>query len=97
MDICTYILFSKILNRFYIGACQKSLSERIQKHKSHFYQGKHFTNSADDWELYLAIQLTSYAHAIRLERKIKDMKSSNYIRNLKKYPELIEKIILETS
>jgi putative endonuclease len=96
MDICTYILFSQSLNRFYIGACQESLLERIDKHNTHFYSGKHFTSAAKDWELFLKIHTESYPHAIRLERKIKSMKSSKYIFNLKKYPELIVKIFEET-
>ncbi|MCP9769307.1 GIY-YIG nuclease family protein, partial [Lacihabitans sp. LS3-19] len=49
-----------------------------------------------DWNLFLKIPTDNYAHAIRLERKIKSMKSSKYISNLKKYPDLITKILEET-
>jgi len=45
---------------------------------------------------FLNIPVHDYAHAIRIERKIKSMKSSRYIRNLKKYPELVEKIVQNT-
>jgi putative endonuclease len=38
-----------------------------------------------------------YAHAIRMERKIKSMKSKAFIQNLKKYPELRQKTIDTTS
>jgi putative endonuclease len=46
--------------------------------------------------LYLLIHAVDNAHAIRLERKIKSMKSSKYIRNLKQYPEMLERIMNET-
>ena len=95
-DICCYILYSKKLSRFYIGACQDSLEDRIKKHNDHTYGNHRFTAAANDWSLFLRIGVMDYAHAIRLERKIKTMKSSKYIQNLKKYPELIQKILLET-
>lgn len=96
-DICCYILFSKSLGKFYTGACQDSLLDRIVKHNNHFY-GKHcFTAAASDWELFLKIDVEDYAHAIRLERKIKSMKSRVYIQDLLKYPELIQKIVAETA
>jgi putative endonuclease len=44
----------------------------------------------------LKFETKDYAHALRLERKIKSMKSSKYIQNLANYPELTEKIISET-
>jgi putative endonuclease len=96
MDICTYILFSKKLNRFYIGACQESLFQRIDKHNTHFYKGKHFTDAAEDWDFFLKIPTQAYTHALRLERKIKSMKSIKYIDNLNKYPEMVVRIIEET-
>ena len=92
-DICCYILYSETLGKFYTGACQKSLEERIVKHNTHFYGKKHFTASATDWQLFLRIDCNDYSHALRVERKIKSMKSSIYIQNLKKYPELVQKIV----
>lgn len=96
MDICCYILFSPKLKRFYTGACQENLIERIKKHNEHTYGKDKYTSVTDDWELFLKVDVTNYAHAIRLERKIKTMKSSKFIRNLAKYNELVEKIKLET-
>jgi putative endonuclease len=86
------LLWSDQLQRFYIGACQNSLQERIEKHNSGFYQRHHFTKNASDWRLFLKIEALDYAHAIRIERRIKQMKSSVYIRNLVNYPELIEEL-----
>ena len=95
-DICCYILFSQNLNKFYVGACQDSLDSRIQKHNNHEYGIHRFTSTANDWVLFLKIDVADYSHAIRLERKIKAMKSRKYIVNLQKYPEIILKIIEET-
>ncbi len=92
-----YILHSNALGKFYVGATHASVDKRIKKHNEHTY-GKHrFTATANDWELFLNIPVNNYAHAVRIERKIKSMKSSRYIRNLKKYHELVEKIIQNTN
>ena len=70
---------------------------RIEKHNRGTY-GKHrFTATAGDWELFIKIPANDYPHAIRIERLIKSMKSKKYIENLKKYPELVEKILMRTS
>jgi len=91
-----YILFSDKLNKFYVGATQEDVSKRIEKHNQSSY-GKHrFTAVADDWKLFLFIPASDYAHAIRLERKIKSMKSVKYIQNLIMYPELLNKLVSST-
>ena len=96
MRASCYILYSEKLNRFYIGATTEIVDERLIKHNNAIY-GKHrFTAKAEDWKVYMSIEIDDFAHAIRLERKIKSMKSSNYIRNLKTYPGLVAKIIEET-
>ncbi len=81
-DFCCYILYSESLDKFYIGACQDSLEERIRKHNEHAYGNHRFTAAANDWELFLKIEADSFLHAVRLERKIKSMKSVNSRRNL---------------
>ncbi len=95
MPYC-YILHSDKLDKFYTGACNGSLESRIEKHNNHSYGNHRFTATADDWQLYISIETTNYSHAIRLENKIKLMKSSKYIRNLKEYPDLVNKIYNET-
>ena len=92
----TYILFSKKLNKFYIGATQESIEERINKHNTKSYGVHHFTAKAEDWSLFLSFETEDFKHAFRLENKIKKMKSKVYIQNLVKYPELRIKIINET-
>ncbi|HEY5592570.1 MAG TPA: GIY-YIG nuclease family protein [Paludibacter sp.] len=91
-----YIIFSDKLNKFYIGATQEDISLRIEKHNQSAYGNHRFTALADDWKLFLFLSTNDYAHAIRLERKIKSMKSVQYIKNLIKFPELLEKLISST-
>jgi putative endonuclease len=95
-DICCYIIYSERLQKFYTGLCQELLVERINKHNNHDYGLNSYTSAANDWQLVLKIEVETVSHARRLELKIKSMKSSVYIRNLIKYPEMIEKIIQET-
>ena len=97
MDSHCYILFSETLQKFYVGASHEAIGQRVEKHNKHSY-GKHrFTAAATDWNLFIEIQALDFAHAVRMERKIKSMKSSKYIGNLKKYPELVDKLKLQTS
>ena len=97
MSACCYIIFSETLNRFYVGATQDELIKRIQKHNDHSYGNHRYTAAASDWKLVLQIPALDYSHAIRMERKIKSMKSSKYIQNLSIYPELLEKLLQTTS
>ncbi len=91
-----YILFSETLNKFYVGATQDDVDSRIVKHNNSTYGTSRYTSVAKDWKLFLFIAVTDYTHAIRIERKIKSMKSSKYIHNLVKYPELIENLLSST-
>ena len=91
MNSC-YIIFSKKLNRFYIGVCHDDLEERIKKHNEHSYGLNKFTAKADDWELFLKIDCIDFKQAVKIEKHIKSMKSSRYIKNLAQYPEMIEKL-----
>lgn len=95
-EICAYILYSVKLDKYYIGASQDELQKRIDNHNTGFYGSKTFISNANDWVLYLKIETQDYAHAIRIERKIKSMKSRVYIENLKKYSELVEKVFNNT-
>ena len=96
MDICCYIIYSKQIDRFYIGVTQDSVIRRIDFHNSAKFGNNKFTAKTNDWELFLKIEVTSIQYALKIERKIKSMKSRIYIHNLSKYPELITKIKSET-
>jgi putative endonuclease len=86
-----YILHSGKLNRFYIGSCD-SLEYRIDQHLNKEFV-KSFTTNAEDWILFFYKDELEYKQARLIEQHIKDMKSKVYIQNLKKYPELIEKLM----
>ncbi len=92
MNHFVYILFSKSLNKFYIGESSFP-GQRVKEHNDGKY-GKSFTKQVNDWEIYLLIELENRNRALIIERKIKSMKSSKYIENLKKYPEIMEKLII---
>jgi putative endonuclease len=92
----TYILYSSSLDKYYVGACHKDLDKRIENHNNVRYGTKSFTHHSKDWELVLSFYCDDYSHAIRLERKIKSMKSKVYVKNLLKHTELREKIFQQT-
>ena len=94
---CCYIIYSSKFDKFYIGVTHFDFDLRLESHNLHKYGSKSFTFIADDWELFLKIDVFTFEHAVRIERKIKSMKSKTFIQNLKKYPELIEKIIKNTT
>ncbi len=85
-----YILYSKSIERFYTGSCF-DLLDRLEQHKNKVYE-KSFTAKADDWELFFSIDGLAYKQARAIEAHIKKMKKNIYIQNLKKYPEMLEKL-----
>ena len=87
MHFC-YIIHSKNLDKFYVGETS-DFEQRIKFHNSGFSE---FTSKANDWQIYLLISCKNREIARKLEKHIKSMKSKNYIRNLTKYPEIIEKL-----
>ena len=86
-----YILYSAKIDNFYIGSCL-DLDKRLKEHINHNFD-KGFTNRAKDWHLYFVIKNLSYKQARKIEKHIKKMKSRVYINNLKKYPEISERLI----
>ncbi|MCC6447567.1 MAG: GIY-YIG nuclease family protein [Chitinophagaceae bacterium] len=89
-----YILYSKTLNKFYVGSC-KEFDIQLSQHLEKVNDGA-YTSAADDWVVFLKLDDLSYEKARKIESKIKKMKSKKYILNLSKYPELLEKLIKET-
>ena len=92
MKYYCYILFSTTLQKFYTGATANSVEGRLELHLNDFYGNNKFTHSAKDWTIFLEIPCSSYKQAMDIEKHIKKMKSSKYIQNLKKYPDLILKL-----
>jgi len=88
---CVYILHSNSLDKYYVGSCL-DLELRLKDHLSKkFTDG--FTSKTNDWILYYSVSNLEYGQARKVEAHIKKMKSKKYIENLKKYPELSEKIV----
>jgi putative endonuclease len=85
-----YILYSQLLNRYYVGSC-KELDARIHDHLFKYFPDA-YTAKATDWILFFTINDLSYSQARKIEIHIKKMRTHRYIQSLKKYPELVAKI-----
>ncbi|MHC0446781.1 GIY-YIG nuclease family protein [Flavobacterium sp. 3-218] len=82
----TYILYSAILDKYYIGSCQ-DITKRLQDHLN---SRSKFTKVAKDWELKHYETFETRSDAMKRELQIKKMKSRKYIENLiqkKEYPD----------
>ena len=86
-----YILYSSTASLYYVGST-KDLDQRIEYHDN-----KEFTNSFtakyEDWELFYSIDDLEIGVAQKIESHIKRMKSTKYYENLKKYPEISQRLI----
>ena len=94
--IACYILYSVILDKYYVGFTQESVISRLEKHNNSFYD-EAFTTITNDWIVYLVIACEDISQAIKIERHIKKMKSKTYIENLLIYPEMQERLLLKFS
>ena len=90
-----YILYSKALDRYYIGQTM-DINNRIEEHNSEKYDDS-YTKRACDWRLYFSILCQNRTEAIKIEHHIKKMHSRVFLENLKRYPEISEKIIAKYS
>ncbi|RFC53177.1 GIY-YIG nuclease family protein [Brumimicrobium aurantiacum] len=86
-----YILFSKEIDKFYIGSCN-NLTQRLWEHNNKIYKNA-FTGKANDWILFYSYENLDYQIARKIEQHIKNMKSRIYYSNLVKYSEIMEKLI----
>ena len=93
--VTVYIIYSEKLNKYYVGITSTGVKERIAKHNLSYYGNSSFTSRTKDWRLVLTLLCEDQTHALRLEKKIKSMKSKVYIQNLIKYSEMRERIIAE--
>ena len=75
----TYILYSSILNRYYIGFTAGRVEERIKKHLANH---KGFTSTAKDWVVVYSEFFQTKQGAVERERKIKSWKSKIKIEEL---------------
>ena len=88
-----YILYSKETERYYVGQTE-DLIDRLDQHLNKLFI-KSYTQNADDWTVFFAIECISRKQAVNIEAHIKRMKSRKYFEDLKKYPEISEKLKLK--
>ena len=86
-----YILYSFSANKYYTGSCDE-LPQRFHQHLIEYFP-KAFTSQARDWVIYFQINGLGYSQARKIETHIKRMKSRKYIKHLKQYPELVQKLV----
>ena len=94
--IACYIIYSASLDKFYTGITQESVEDRLEMHNKSGY-GNHYTSQSSDGEIFLIIPCISVSQSMKIERHIKKMKSKTHIQNLKKYPEMVEKLLIKNS
>jgi putative endonuclease len=90
-----YILYSESIDLFYVGSCL-NFTTRLTQHNKGIFDTS-FTHRAKDWTVFFVIEDLDYQMARNIEKHIKAMKSRTYYLNLKKYPEISEKLILKYS
>ena len=74
-----YILYSAVLDKYYVGYTSDLLSERVRKHNS---DHKGFTGGKGDWELKYSETFTEKSFAFAREREVKKWKSRKMIEKL---------------
>jgi putative endonuclease len=73
-----YILYSKAIDRYYIGHTS-NLSDRLKRHNS---SSIGFTSRATDWQIIYSEEYATKGEAIKRESQIKRMKSRKFIEEL---------------
>ena len=76
MSYFVYILFSEKLRKYYTGQTQ-NLSDRIRLHNNGY---ETFTSKGVPWELFFYLEVETRSAAIKLEKKIKNFKSQQLIK-----------------
>ena len=95
MKYICYIIFSRELDKFYVGYTTISGEVRLEKHLKDYYGLTKYTHKAKDWYIFLEIECKNSWQARAIEKHIKCMKSKRYIKNLKIYPEMISTLLIK--
>jgi putative endonuclease len=83
MRYFVYILYGKILERFYIGTTNNIERRLAQHNRPH----KGYTNSGQPWVLLYSEQFASKKDALKRELYIKKKKSKEFIEKLVESPD----------
>ncbi|MCH6235892.1 GIY-YIG nuclease family protein [Cognataquiflexum rubidum] len=79
MPCSFYILYSKNLDKYYVGHTCDVMDERLRKHNSNH---KGFTGNSPDWILMYMEEYSDKESAYRRERQVKSWKSRKKILEL---------------
>jgi len=75
MVYSTYILYSKLLDKYYVGSTN-NLENRLFRHNSGYNK---FTKTGIPWELVFVENFDTRSEAMNREKEIKSKKSRSYI------------------
>ncbi|HLG03471.1 MAG TPA: GIY-YIG nuclease family protein [Bacteroidia bacterium] len=89
-NYCVYILYSKKLDKFYTGTTDDAV-KRLNEHNMARWPDAN-TVRGIPWELFFVIDKLNSRQAYAIEKHIKRMRSAIYKRNLKKYPEMVQRL-----
>ena len=78
MNYFLYILYSKLIDKYYIGQTQ-DISSRLYKHNN---SGSKSTKKANDWKVVYTESFPDRSSACRREIELKKRKSRLYIESL---------------
>ena len=90
-----YIIQSEVDDSFYVGYSM-DLKIRLVFHNDPA-KNQGITRHKIPWRIFYALKTPNRTTAIKIERHIKRMKSKSYIENLRKYPEIGEKLLKKYS
>ncbi len=90
-----YIIKSLKTGRYYIGESPEVLV-RLDFHNDPI-KNTNSTKSGIPWELFWSLEVSDRSLARKIGLHIKKMKSVKYYENLKRYPEISEKLIQKYS
>jgi putative endonuclease len=79
MPFFVCIIYSPNLNRFYTGTTE-DINRKILEHNSNKYRNS-FTSKGMPWESFLEIECKSSGQAYKVEKFIKQMKSTIFIKS----------------
>ena len=86
-----YILYSPLLDQYYIGETQ-DFKERLVQHNTGFFKNSS-TSKSSDWHKYLTTECLSRSHARKVEAFVKRQKSRRFIESLKSDPVKLRSIL----
>ncbi len=75
----TYILYSQVLDMYYVGHTEDDMAERLRKHLTNH---KGFTGRTKDWTVVFTRQFETRDEAADFEKRIKSWKSRSAIEAL---------------